>query len=242
MISMRKTTAIFMMKSKMILKNYSILLGPLMSIGFVILYKNIIPVSDDMPEAMKAYFLQLGVLFNILMTGIMGTSMPLAEEKEKNTLRVLMTSSVKGIEFFIGSLLPVLIMLIAVNIVLLPISGKTDINIPIYLLVTTGASIITMILGMIIGLVSKNQMSTSFTSTPLLLILMMIPMFSNMNETLSKASNFIYTGSLNKIIENLVLKVDNPVTIQQLIVMTAWFVISIVAFLLFYRKNGLDND
>lgn len=243
MISLRKVNAIFMMKTKMILNNYSILLGPLMAIGFVVLYKTIMPKGEgDAAEFMKTYILQLGVLFNILMSGIMGMSMPLAEEKEKNTLRVLMTSSVKGIEFFIGSLLPVLILLVIVNLVLLPVSCVTDINIPLYFVVTTAASCITMILGMIVGLVSNNQMATSFASTPLLLILMMIPLFAGMNEGMEKAAAYIYTGSLNEIIENLVSKSSTIVTVQHVAVMIVWLLISIIAFLFFYKRNGLDSE
>ena len=50
------------------------------------------------------------------MTGIYCVAASLAEEKEKHTLRTLMTSSVNGLEFFIGSLLPALLLLMIVNV------------------------------------------------------------------------------------------------------------------------------
>ncbi|MCB6623629.1 hypothetical protein LI126_15045, partial [Mediterraneibacter sp. 210702-DFI.5.30] len=69
------------------------------------------------------YILQIGVIFNVTMTGIMAASMPLAEEKEKQTLRVLLSSSVNKVEFLIGSLAPVLVIMTAINFILIPISG-----------------------------------------------------------------------------------------------------------------------
>ena len=57
-----------------------------------------------------------GVLMNICMTGIYCVAALLAEEKKKHTLRTLMTSSVNGLEFSIGSLLPSLALLIIVNV------------------------------------------------------------------------------------------------------------------------------
>ena len=243
-LSMRKVSAIFMMKLQTILKNPSILLGPVMAIAFVLIFKYVMPKEVlESPDGsyLLTYFLTLGVLFNIMMTGIMASALPLAEEKEKNTLRVLMTSSVNKAEFFIGSLVPVLIVMIIVNLIILPISGVDIINIPVYILVTTVGSIITVILGFIIGLVSKNQMSTSLTATPFMLVFLLFPMFSTFNEGLATVSKFIYTGALNNILQKLAAQDPYPVTIENIIVIIAWLVISILLFIVAYRKNGIDK-
>ncbi|MGX7419909.1 ABC transporter permease [Carnobacterium gallinarum] len=247
-ISMRKVNALFMMKLQMILKNFAIMIGPLMAIGFVLIFNQIMPTQSiadlkaEGAEFMVGFYFQFGVMFNVLMTGIMASSIPLAEEKEKNTLRVLMTSSVNALEFFLGSLLPVLVLMIVINILLLPISGMTGINIPIYILVTTIASFITIIIGSLIGLISKDQKATSLISTPIMLVLMMLPMFAGMNSTLQDFSKFFYTGSMNEILINLVLDKPTSVSIFNSIILAVWLVSSLVIFVHYYRKNGLDRD
>ena len=111
--SMRKIQTLFMLKLEMILKNLTIMLGPIMTILFVFIFKTVIEVptpGGTQPESVEfvtGYILQIGVIFNVTMTGIMAASMPLAEEKEKQTLRVLLSSSVNKVEFLIGSLAPV---------------------------------------------------------------------------------------------------------------------------------------
>ncbi|AMP20229.1 hypothetical protein AZF37_02720 [endosymbiont 'TC1' of Trimyema compressum] len=152
-----------------------------------------------------------------------------------------MTSSVNKVEFFVGSLLPALILMIIVNLIILPLSGTDGINIPIYVLSTTVASMITVILGFVIGLLAKNQMSTSLISTPFMLIFLLLPMFSTFNEGLAFVSRFIYTGALNSILQKLVAHDSYPVTIENILVMAAWLIISIVVFIIAYRKNGIDK-
>lgn len=85
------------MKAKALMsKNFLIMM--LFSIGYGYLMKTII-------GEVSTYALSMAVLFNIAMA-LYVTALLLAEEKEKNTLRVLMTSSVRGIEYFLGTVFP----------------------------------------------------------------------------------------------------------------------------------------
>lgn len=247
-ISMRKIHVLFMMKLQMILKNLSIMIGPIMAIVIVFIFKLVMPIPT--PEEaetehlthMVGYILQTGVIFNVTMTGIMAASMPLAEEKEKHTLRVLMTSSVSGAEFLIGSLAPVLVIMATINLIMVPISGVRVGNILIYLVITTLASGITIILGLLIGIMAKNQMSASLLSMPFMLILMMIPLVSQLNEFLRKFAGFIYTGTLNEIINKLAQNNPIPVSLKNILVLIIWFVLATGSFFYFYKKNGLESD
>ena len=100
MICIRKISAIMEMKAKALMsKNFLIMM--LFSIGYGYLMKTII-------GEVSTYALSMAVLFNIAMA-LYVTSLLLAEEKEKNTLRVLMTSSVRGIEYFLGTVIPVIL-------------------------------------------------------------------------------------------------------------------------------------
>ena len=246
--SMRKIQTLFMLKLEMILKNLTIMLGPIMTILFVFIFKTVVEVptpGGTQPESVEfvtGYILQIGVIFNVTMTGIMAASMPLAEEKEKQTLRVLLSSSVNKVEFLIGSLAPVLVIMTAINFILIPISGVFVGNMLVYLLITTIVSVITIILGLLIGMSAKNQMSVSLLSMPFMLILMMIPLLFQLNDLAGKASSFIYTGTLNEIISRLAQNDPNPVSLKNGLVLVAWFIVASGSCLYFYKKKGLESE
>ncbi|MBS5112496.1 MAG: hypothetical protein KHZ15_07405, partial [Coprobacillus cateniformis] len=114
-ISMRKLMAISEVKGKALFsKNFIIM--PIFSIGFAFVMKLVYgSMAGDEAGNLSGYVLSIGVVMNICMSGIYCVAASLAEEKEKNTLRTLMTSSVNGLEFFLGSLIPVIGMMIVVN-------------------------------------------------------------------------------------------------------------------------------
>ena len=189
-VHLRKLAAITEVKGKALFsKNFIIM--PVFSIGFTFLmdliYGNV---------AGNAYALAIGTLMNISMMGIYVAAAALAEEKEKNTLRTLMTSSVNGLEFFLGSLIPVVLMTVAVNVICVFIVRlpMTPVQWAGYLAVTTVSAVIATVVGMIFGIFAKNQVSASTITTPGILILMMVPMFSGLNETLEKISGCFFTG------------------------------------------------
>ena len=243
-VHLRKLAAISEVKGKALFsKNFIIM--PVFSIGFTFLmdliYGNVIGNAFN-KVPMSAYALAIGTLMNISMMGIYVAAAALAEEKEKNTLRTLMTSSVNGLEFFLGSLIPVVLMTVLVNVICVFI-----VRLPMtpaqwggYLAVTTVSAIIATVVGMLFGIFAKNQVSASTITTPGILILMMIPMFSGLNETLKKISGFFFTG----ITFDLVANIKNGsalIDARGILVLTAELILSIVLFLFLYRKNGFER-
>ena len=179
---------------------------------------------------------------NILMEGVYCTAAALAEEKEKNTLRTLMTSSVNGLEFFLGSLIPVVLMSTVVNVLCALIAGF-EMGLPQwipYLAITVACSAISAVIGMIFGIFAKTQVSASTITTPALLVLMMIPMFGGFSDILEKISGLLFTG----IIFNAIANIDNalPITdLKGILVLAAEFLVSVAVFLALYRKNGFER-
>ena len=99
-VHLRKLAAIMEVKGKALFsKNFIIM--PIFSLGFTFLMKLVYRAVTEGAFDLSAYALSLGVLMNILMEGVYCTAAALAEEKEKNTLRTLRTSSVNGLEFFL---------------------------------------------------------------------------------------------------------------------------------------------
>lgn len=244
-IHLNKLNAIMEMKIKALFsKNFIIM--PIFAIGFTFIMKLVYGsiAGGALNSQLKAMALSYGALMNITMTGIYCVSATIAEEKEKHTLRVLMTSSVNGLEFFLGSLIPVVVMMAVVNAILVPVSGfSMDVTQwPAYLGITFLAAATSSIIGMIFGIFSKNQVTAGTVTTPALLILMMIPMFSSFNPTLKNISDYLFTGILLKFVENAANGSGGLVRGSSIAVMIAEILIAIILFLVFYRKNGYDSE
>lgn len=239
----RKLMAIMEAKGKALFsKNFIIM--PVFSIGFTIVMKIVYgQVMSGSGADMSAYVLSLGVLMNICMSGIYCPAASLAEEKEKHTLRTLMTSSVNGMEFFLGSLIPATVMVMLVNIILVFISGMgmTGSQWLIYILMTLLASLTGGILGMLFGIFAKNQMSAGTMTTPLLVVFMMIPMFSAINDVLETISGFLFTGVVMNVISNI-SQAKPSVDAMDLFVTAAEIIIVSALFMVLYKKNGFEAE
>ena len=246
MIHVHKLTAVCETKLKAILYNMNIMIAPLLSVGFTVLMKIVFGqiAEEGMPSVMMGNVLNFGVLFNICMTGMFTTSLSLAEEKEKHTLRTLMTSSVNGAEFFLGSIIPPMIIMILVNLCILPISGMPaeTIHIPSYLLVTTLAGLASCILGLVVGIFAKNQASASTLTTPALMILLMVPMFGPMIKSISKVSDFLFTGVVTNMITKWAEGEKESVGIFGIAVLVIETALTAVVFLWIYKKNGFEKE
>ena len=181
---------------------------------------------------------------NITMTGIYCVSAVLAEEKEQHTLRVLMTSSVNGLEFFLGSLTPVVVMITAVNVLIVPIAAlsMSAVQWSVYLGISVLSAVTSAVIGMIFGIFAKNQVTAGTVTTPALLILMMIPMFAEINDTLSQISDFLFTGVMRQTVINIATGKEQIVSGVSVAVMAAEILAAVLCFLLIYRKNGYDSE
>ena len=237
-IHLRKLAAIMEVKGKALFsKNFIIM--PIFSLGFTFLMKLVYRAVTEGAFDLSAYALSLGVLMNILMEGVYCTAAALAEEKEKNTLRTLMTSSVNGLEFFLGSFIPVLLMCTAVNVLCALIAGVSmdASQWAAYLAVAIACSAISTVIGMIFGIYAKTQVSASTITTP---VLIMLPMFSGFSEILEQISGFLFTGIVFEAIANINSGLP-VIDIQSGVILSAEFILSVILFLALYRKNGFER-
>ena len=192
MDNINKLTAVAQIKWICISRNTAIMIGPLLTVAMVWMFKTLYSINSggDLSPILVSLILSLGISLNLCMDGFLMVGTAIAEEKEKHTLRVLMTSSVTGMQYFIGSILFPFVLMNIINIVVLAISGisMSQVSVVAFLLVSAVASLISCVLGMIAGLCAKNQMNANLISYPLVIVLMMIPMFGNLSEKLHHIS------------------------------------------------------
>lgn len=242
-----KINAIMKLKSKMLLKNTAALIGPLMAIAMTILMKFLYSSMTENPEETKMLMgmaLKMGVAFNIGMGTIMMTALPLAEDKEKNTLRALMTSSVNGLQFFVGSLIPPFVITIVVNYILIFVSGVDLVNVSWlqYTLMTIVSSLISCMLGLLLGIIAKSQVNANNIMIPFLLVLTMIPMFADLNESMENISQYLYTGIMLDVVSSFVDGKTYGFNIQQVLILMMTMIVIALLFVYFYKKVIVETD
>ncbi|MDZ5781923.1 ABC transporter permease subunit [Marinococcus luteus] len=247
-LSFRKISAVLQLKLRLILSNMSIIFTPIFAIIFVVVMRNLMPEVEagetGMAFSTEGFLLSFGLIFNIAIAGISMSSSPIAEEKEKHTLRVLMTSSVRGPEYFIGSMIPILVILVATNILLVPASGVSLGDVPLltYLVITTLASLISIVIGFIIGVFAKNQAQATLVSTPILVLFTSTPVLKVFNETFADILKYTYSGVLANLSETLSSTAEYQWNITDTSVLLGWLFLMLGIFMYVYKKNGLDSE
>ena len=244
--NINKLTAVARIKWICISRNTAIMVGPVITVAMVLAYKVIYGMNTDgeLSPILAGMLLSLGISMNICMDGFLMVGTAIAEEKEKHTLRVLMTSSITGVQYFIGSILFPFALTVGVNFVVLAVSGVSigQASIVAFLLLSAAASLISCVIGMVVGICAKNQMNANLIAYPLMLVFMMVPMFGNTNIGLHKLSGFLFTGVLTEMaygFANGEPYVAKPLDIA---VLVGELVISILVFLILYKRNGFEKD
>lgn len=234
-ISIKKIITILKFKSKRILHIGPAWIGSILGIGFTFLHHD--SLVEDVNTA-YSFSINTGVIFSTLVTGCLVSAFLLAEEKEKHTLRII-TSSVNNAEFFIGTFLPVFILAEAVNICILLISNVDSINIFMYLIVTSGSVLITILLGGAVGVLRNTQMSAGMTLVLPIVILMTLTMSTYVTDTnwIHWLSNLTYIGAMARIIDSLILNMKPDNVFHNLLVFGLWLVGAIIFFMVSYRKK-----
>lgn len=247
MKNIQKFLAVTDIKCQTIFKNMAIMIGPILTLGIVIgmryLYQLNLTEDETLPAVLVAMILNMGLVFNVSMNGFLMVGTAIAEEKEKHTLRVLMTSSVTGMQYFFGTICIPFIIIMALNVAILPLAGCTLIpeNIAVYVLLTAISGLTSCIIGMLVGIFAKNQMSANLMATPLLFVFGLIPIFGNLSEGIGNVSRFLFTGVLTGMSESIANgQVFRPNGLQ-LAVLLGEMVLALIIFIFMYKRNGYEK-
>lgn len=237
------TLAVLIRKDfRLMFTNKNMLIMILLPIGFAVLYQTIFGDVQEqgMPEG---FVLTLCELLNLSAIPLTGLAMMVAEEKEKNTLRVLMLNDVSALEYIMGKTVAVLCLMEVITIAIFFITGTAIAYLPMFLLITTLTSISMLLFGSIVGLMSKDQMSTSTLSTPLMILFLIPPMFQNMNDIIAKVASIVPTTRMLDIINDAMKEqsIFTSVHMFDFAVILIWIILGIVAFAMMYRRKGFDN-
>ncbi|MFW6035116.1 MAG: ABC transporter permease [Halothermotrichaceae bacterium] len=235
MISINRIKAIFIKEIQDVKSNTSVIYMFFLPIVLTILWDQFMA---DMPTG---YALAAGLMFLVVMVGMYVPSMIIAEEKEKNTMGVLVLSPATPTEVFIGKGLFTFISVIIVTFIMILITGVSFSYLPIILISTILASISSIFLGMIVGLLSKDQKATGVIGTPIYLILLIFPLYGNMGVNfmtkISKAlPTYYYFDILNRAFAEGQLFMD---LLFQMGMLMIYIAVTFIALYISYQHKGI---
>jgi ABC-2 type transport system permease protein len=240
--SIRRVNALCKKEIKDLGKNMNVLTMCMLPIIFSIIYSKLFGGNASGEHIEKMQILNMCLGMNLTMVSSFVIAMLIAEEKEKNTLRTLMLSSVSPLEFLTGKALITLLVTVIINIAMFFIVGIDIQYLGKYLLITTLVAFSMLEIGAVIGIIAPNQMATGVVGTPVLMLLFMLPIFAQLNKTLTRIAEFLPNYNMNLMLE----KVFKGETIGTgsaygIAVILAWILIAGVAFAYTYNKRGLDR-
>lgn len=230
---MRNIDAVFLKQLKETLRNKTILIQFLMFPVMAFIMENAVKI-ENMPEN---FFVKLFAVMFVGMAPLTCMSAIISEEKEKNTLRALMMSNVRPVEYLIGTGFYVWLMCMAGAGAFAVCGGYNGMKFCQFMLIMSTGILLSELVGAIIGVSCKNQMSATSVTVPVMMIFSFLPMLSMFNKSVEKAAEITYTQQMNKLINGLG---TTEIQTESIVVIVVNFVVMAVLFAVAFRKKGLE--
>ena len=228
---MKNALIIIKKQLKDTIKNKTVFIQVILFPIMTLIMENVVKI-DEMP---KLYFTRLFSMMYIGMAPISSVAAIISEEKEKNTLRVLIMANIKPWEYILG--IGIYVWSICMIGACVMASGLESIQIPFYLLCMAIGFFISVMAGACIGILSKNQMMATSLVMPVIMILSFIPMLGTFNEMIEKISRFIYTQQIGNLLDAMSFK---GCSVMDICILIGNAVLAFALFFVSFKKKGLE--
>lgn len=221
--------AIFKKQLKDTFKNKTVFIQFVMFPILTLIMNQVIAI-DGMP---KNFFVNLFAAMYIGMAPLTSIAAIIAEEKEKNTLRVLLMSNVKPYEYLLGVGSYIWLACMLGSAAICAAGGFRTREIAVFMAIMAVGIVISLLIGASIGVFSKTQMMATSITVPVMMIFSFMPMLSMFNETIAKAAKFMYSEQISIMLSKIsVLKLE----VSNVCIMAANMLLFAVVFTVAYRK------
>ena len=231
---MKNIAVIFKKQIRDTLKNKMVLIQFLMFPVLVVIFENVVKI-EDMPEH---FFVKLFAVMFVGMAPLTCMSAIIAEEKEKNTLRVLLMSNVKPAEYLVGVGSYVFVMCSAGMAVFAVVGGYSGTELVRFIAAMSAGIILSELTGAVIGIFSRNQMTATSISVPVMMLFAFLPMLSMFNDTIKSVAQVTYSQQISELINGIG---DSGIQAESLIVIAVNFVLAVILFTVAYKRKGLET-
>lgn len=228
---MRNVYIIIKKQIKDTLKNKTVLIQFVMFPLMTLVFENAIKI-EGMPDL---FFTKLFSIMYMGMAPLTATAAIISEEKEKNTLRVLLMANVKPWEYLLGVSIYVLTICMAGAALMATCLDKADVA--FYLLTMLAGFTISILAGSCVGIYSKNQMISTSLVMPVMMVLSFTPMLAMFNKDIEKFASLFYTQQLKTVLDGMSfdkIGTNNALTVMINALLAAGL------FFAAFRKKGLE--
>ena len=227
---MRIMIAIFKKQLKDTLKNKTVLIQFIMFPILTLIMNNAVKI-EGMPDN---FFVELFAAMYIGMAPLTSISAIISEEREKNTLRVLMMSNVKPHEYLLGIGCYVWTACMFGALVIC-IAGNYGLQMGVIFMAVMATGILTsLLIGAAIGLLSRTQMMATSISVPVMMIFAFMPMLSMFNDTIAKIAKFTYSVQISNMLNRINAL---PFEADSIGIIAVNALLFIILFVIAYNKN-----
>lgn len=213
------------------LKNKTVLIQFVMFPVLTLIFENAINIPD-MPEL---FFTKLFSVMYMGMAPLVAVASIIAEEKEKNTLRVLTMANVKAWEYLAGIGIYVWTICMAGAGVMATTLSSGDIL--FYLGVMAAGFIISIAIGACIGIIASNQMAATSLSLPVMLIFSFMPMLAMFNDKIEKIAGIFYTQQIRELLGNMTF---DGIKTETMLVVAVNALLALSLFFAAFKRKGLE--
>ncbi|MCM1065661.1 MAG: ABC transporter permease [Eubacterium sp.] len=229
---MRHIITIMQKQLKDTLKNKTVLIQFAMFPALGLIMVNMIRL-EGMPEN---FFVTLFASMYVGMAPLTCVSAIISEEKEKNTLRVLMMADVTPWQYLLGIGGYVFLACMLGGAVFCGLLENVTVGQrALFLLVMAAGIIVSIVMGASIGVGSRSQMAATSVSVPVMMVFSFLPMLSMFNDRIEKIARFTYTEQIRVLTGDL--GGGNPVRSAAVILMN--IVVFGAVFSILYKKSSL---
>ena len=229
---MRNICAVFLKQINETFKNKTILIQFVLFPAFALIMENAIKLQD-MPEH---FFVKLFSVMFVGMAPLTCMSSILSEEKEKNTLRALLMSNVKPVQYLLGVGSYLWLMCMAGSVVFALCGQYRGKELVAFLLIMAAGILLSILVGAAIGVFSRNQMTATSITIPVMMVFSFLPMIATFNEKIAKFAKITYSQQISMLINNIN---DVPIEMENVVILLANMLVAIVLFLLAFYRKGL---
>ena len=195
----------------------------------------LIMITSMKSEAdLDSFFVPMFAAMHCSFAPLVTSSNILSEEKEKGTLRSLVMAGVSRAKYLISLSLFVLASVMVTGSTFL-FMKQTDISSAAAFMAAmlTGSAVSTLI-GLCIGIYSKNVTAANGMAVPVGLIFALIPMLGQFNEGIGKAAKYTYSGEIKAVFDSGCYPL-NAVTIS-----ASYFIVLSILLLFLFRRKGME--
>lgn len=194
----------------------------------------IMTMSITLDDIAPDFFVKMFGSMYLGMAPLVTMSSILAEEKEQNTLRMLLFSNVKASEYLLGIGGYVFLCCTLGSFVIGCFGGYTASQLFVFMCFSVAGILISILIGAFIGVQSRNQMEATSLTLPLMMVFSFIPMLSTFNDTIAKIGEYTFTQQINLMFDSLSF---DMITAKSMLVIGITFCLAMLVFALAYRKK-----